>query len=63
MSRKPARATEADINRAMKVAERRGAWAVDIRPDGTIRLLREKDSVEKEATEEIEFERYRDRVF
>lgn len=37
MSRRPARCTEADIRRAVKAAgERR---AVDILPDGTIRLI------------------------
>jgi hypothetical protein len=62
VSRRRSRATEAEIDRAMKVAERRGAWAVDIRPDGTIRLLREKDSGEKAAEEQVEFERFADRV-
>lgn len=37
MSRRPARCTEADIRRAVKVAD--GRMAVDILPDGTIRLI------------------------
>jgi hypothetical protein len=39
MSRRPARCTQADIKRAIKAAEAAGAhMAVDILPDGTIRL-------------------------
>lgn len=39
MSRRPARATEADIRRAIHAAEKAGArMAVEILPDGTIRL-------------------------
>lgn len=64
MSRRPARFTESDINRAVKVAEKRGpAWKVRVAPDGAIEILREKDSGEKQATEAEEFERYQDRVF
>jgi hypothetical protein len=37
MSRRPARFTEADIRRAAKVAKQLGL-AVEIAPDGTIRL-------------------------
>jgi len=37
MSRRPARCTEADIRRAVKVALEAG-MAVDILPDGTIRI-------------------------
>lgn len=37
MSRRPARCTEADIRRAAKVAKEMG-MAVDILPDGTIRI-------------------------
>lgn len=36
MSRRPARFTEADIRRAIKVAKREGAGVVEIKPDGTI---------------------------
>jgi hypothetical protein len=37
MSRRPARFTEADVRRAAKVAKQLGL-AVEIAPDGTIRL-------------------------
>jgi hypothetical protein len=36
MSRAPARFTEADLRRAIKVAKREGAGGVEIKPDGTI---------------------------
>lgn len=36
MSRAPARFTEADLRRAVKVAKREGAGLVEIKPDGTI---------------------------
>lgn len=40
MSRRPARVTQADIRRALKAAEKAGvARAVEIAPDGTIRLV------------------------
>lgn len=39
MSRRPARCTEADIRRAMKVANQaEQPMSVDILPDGTIRI-------------------------
>jgi hypothetical protein len=39
MSRRPARCTQADIRRAIKAVEQAGAsMAVEILPDGTIRL-------------------------
>lgn len=41
MTRRAARCTQADLDRAMKAAERAGAdFVVDILPDGTIRLSR-----------------------
>lgn len=40
MSRRPARFTEADIRRALKAAERFDVpMAVEIKPDGTIRIV------------------------
>jgi hypothetical protein len=40
MSRTPARATQADIARAIRAVEQTGAsMAVEIAPDGTIRLI------------------------
>jgi hypothetical protein len=41
MSRRPARFTQADLDRALRAAEKAGPdVAVDILPDGTIRLTR-----------------------
>jgi hypothetical protein len=41
VTRRPARFTQADLDRALKAAEKAGAdVAVDILPDGTIRLSR-----------------------
>ena len=41
MPNRPARFTTADLRRALKAAEQSGpTWAVEIDPDGTIRLLR-----------------------
>ncbi len=49
MSRRPARVTQADIARALRAAEQVGAWVtVEIRPDGTIRLV---PAAKGEATE------------
>ena len=39
MSRRPARATEADVRRAIRAAKHEGAAGVDVLPDGTIRVL------------------------
>lgn len=40
MSRRPARCTEADIHRAVKAIQRANAcMAVEISPDGTIRIV------------------------
>lgn len=40
MSRRPARCTEADLKRAIKAAQAVGKdWAVEVLPDGTIRLM------------------------
>lgn len=41
MSRRPARCTEAELARAVRVAEKHGAgWGVEVLLDGTIRLYR-----------------------
>lgn len=41
MPNRPARFTIADLRRATKAAEQSGPdWAVEIAPDGTIRLVR-----------------------
>jgi hypothetical protein len=44
MSRRPARFTEADLNRATKVAEARGLEVV-VEPDGSIRLARPRNGL------------------
>lgn len=38
MTRRPARATQADINRAIRAAKQAGAGGVDVLTDGTIRI-------------------------
>lgn len=38
MSRTPARVTQADVARAIRAAKQTGADAVDVLPDGTIRI-------------------------
>ena len=45
MSRRPARATQADLNRAGKTAKALG-MAVEVKPDGTIRLVPVENSGE-----------------
>jgi hypothetical protein len=39
MSRRPARVTQAEINRALRAARQAGAAGVDVQRDGTIRIL------------------------
>ena len=39
MSRRPALVTQADVARAIRAAKQAGAGAVEIRPDGTIRVI------------------------
>lgn len=41
MSRRPARITQADINRALRAAKQAGAAGVEVLPDGSIRVLLE----------------------
>lgn len=48
MSRRPARCTQADIKRALSVAQKFGPdVAVDILPDGTIRLCKSRPAGER----------------
>lgn len=50
MSRRPARCTEADIGRAIKAAGKAGKpMAVEILPDGTIRITPAVDRTELDA--------------
>ena len=55
MPNRPARFTTADLRRALKATEQTGpTWAVEIDPDGTIRLVRRPtDTPEPAAREEI----------
>jgi hypothetical protein len=39
MSRTPARVTQADVARTIRAAQQCGADAVEIKPDGTIRVV------------------------
>jgi hypothetical protein len=44
MSRTPARITQADVARAIRAAQQCGAGVVEIRPDGTIRVVIAQES-------------------
>jgi hypothetical protein len=44
MSRRAAIITQADVARAIRAAQQCGAGAVDIKPDGTIRVLIDPES-------------------
>jgi hypothetical protein len=44
VSRTPARITQADVARAIRAAKQAGATAVEVAPDGTIRILLVKDT-------------------
>lgn len=61
MSRRPARATQAEISRATKVAKAQG-MAVEIDQDGTIRIVPVRGSV-LDAAEKALFEPNRRIVF
>lgn len=48
MSRTPARVTQADVARAIRAAKQAGAGAVELLPDGTIRItLDKRDEIDK----------------
>ena len=51
MSRTPARHTQADVARSIRAAKQAGAAAVELRPDGTIRIV-----ISQEKTTSIEAE-------
>ena len=49
MSRRPALVTQADLDRAVRVAEvRTPPWGVEILPDGTMRIVPPDRPVEKQ---------------
>lgn len=39
MPRPPARFTKSELTRALEVAKAAGGWAVEVQPDGTIRVV------------------------
>lgn len=50
MSRAAARVTQADIARALRAARQvEGAWAVEIDPSGTIRIVRSENPPAKQS--------------
>jgi hypothetical protein len=48
MSRTPARFTQADVARSIRAAKQAGAGAVELRPDGTIRITLESAGEKQE---------------
>jgi hypothetical protein len=53
MSRRPARATQADIRRAVQAARQAGAqMVVEITPDGTIRLTPADQNTPKDVAQQ-----------
>lgn len=56
MTRTPARCTQADIARAIRAAKQAGAGAVELLPDGTIRinLTKDKSETQDEPGKEVE---------
>jgi hypothetical protein len=54
MSRRPARATQADIARALRAAEQVGARVrIDLHPDGTISLIPIEEGQPKPQTPDL----------
>jgi hypothetical protein len=51
MSRRPALTTQADVARAIRAAQQCGAGVVEIKPDGTIRVVVEKSTIPVQAPE------------
>jgi hypothetical protein len=45
VSRRPALTTQADVARAIRAAQQCGAGVVEIKPDGTIRVLVVSESI------------------
>jgi hypothetical protein len=57
MSRTAARFTQADVARSLRAAKQAGACAVELRPDGTIRI-----SLTAEPSQAIQVERHEEVV-
>jgi hypothetical protein len=56
MTRTPARITQADVARAIRAAKQAGAGAVELLPDGTIRISLTKDKPETQDEPEKDVE-------
>jgi hypothetical protein len=54
MSRTPARVTQADVARAIRAAKQAGAGAVELLPDGRIRIDLTGEKAEKAVEDEEE---------
>jgi hypothetical protein len=48
MSRTPARITQGDVARAIRAAKQCGAAAIEIKPDGTIRVILSPERIPSE---------------
>jgi hypothetical protein len=54
MSRTPARFTQADVARAIRAAKQAGAGAIELLPDGTIRINLARESADRKCEPESE---------
>jgi hypothetical protein len=54
MSRTPARFTQADVARAIRAAKRAGAGAIELLPDGTIRINLARERADQKCEPESE---------
>lgn len=57
MSRTPAKFTQADVARAVRAALQAGAGAVELRPDGTIRIGLQAEPAGDKPENEVEYDR------
>ena len=53
MSRTPARHTQADVARSIRAAKQAGAVSVELRPDGTIRIVLSGEKTAEPEQEEV----------
>jgi hypothetical protein len=51
MSHRPATVTQADVARALRAAKQAGAAEVEVRPDGTIKIILKASAAEQTPTE------------
>jgi hypothetical protein len=54
MSRTPARFTQADVARAIRAAKQAGAGAIELLPDGTIRINLARERADQKCEPESE---------